>query len=256
MIPVVKPAAPDIWAARAEVATRELCEAYQLGPGDYKSGKKTFDFKASIYSDPIVKAALRDSQHRKCAFCESVYDHVGYGDVEHFRPKAGYRQRKKDDLKRPGYYWLAYQWDNLYHSCQLCNQRFKRNLFPLMDNRSRARAHTHRLNKERPLLIDPGKQDPADYVGFREEYAYAIGGCAEGTATIEILGLNREELVEVRRDRLSMLKILLLAIELLKKAVATAPAAELANQLQVLQDQLEARRSPAGEYCAMVRAFA
>src|SRR5207248_2896103 len=84
---------------------------------------------------------------------ESFFAHTGYGDVEHFRPKGGYKQRETDELKRPGYYWLAYAWDNLFCSCQLCNQRFKRNLFPLRDGRRRARSHTHKLDKEQPLPL-------------------------------------------------------------------------------------------------------
>ena len=58
-------------------------------------------------------------------FCESKVSHIAYGDVEHFRPKAGYRQRPEDPLVQPGYYWLAYEWSNLLFCCQLCNQRFK-----------------------------------------------------------------------------------------------------------------------------------
>ena len=92
--------------------------------------------------------------------------HIGYGDVEHFRPKGGYKQRRRGPARRPGYYWLAYDWDNLFYSCQLCNQRFKRNLFPLRDGRRRARSHTHRLDKEEPLLVDPAEQDPSKYIGF------------------------------------------------------------------------------------------
>ena len=54
-----------------------------------------------------VKDALREAQHGKCAFCESKISHIAHGDVEHFRPKAGYRQNPEDPLVQPGYYWLS-----------------------------------------------------------------------------------------------------------------------------------------------------
>src|SRR5437016_1604606 len=124
MIPIVKPAAPAVLVTRGPAATQQLCDAYQSAPADYQRGTKTFAFDASLYGAATVKDTLRIAQHKKCAFCESYFAHVGFGDVEHFRPKAGYKQRDSDELKRPGYYWLAYDWSNLFYSCQLCNQRF------------------------------------------------------------------------------------------------------------------------------------
>src|SRR5262245_9351354 len=171
MIRIVKPAAPAVLLTKGEAATRELCRACESAPNDFKSGARTFDFDNSIYAAKEVKDALRDAQHNKCAFCESVVPHISYGNVEHFRPKAGYKQRATDEFKRPGYYWLAYEWDNLFYSCELCNQRFKQNLFPLKDGRRRARSHTYDLGKEEPLLLDPCKLDPADFIEFREARA-------------------------------------------------------------------------------------
>ena len=78
--------------------------------------------------------------------------HIAYGDVEHYRPKAGYRQDAEDPLGRPGYYWLAYEWSNLLFCCQICNQRFKRNLFPLVDPARRAETHHDDLSSEQPLF--------------------------------------------------------------------------------------------------------
>jgi uncharacterized protein (TIGR02646 family) len=232
-----------------------LCEAYELAPDEYKSGARIFEFVSSLYASKAVKDALRDAQHKKCAFCESCFDVTGYGDVEHFRPKAGYKQRETDELKRPGYYWLAYEWANLFYSCQLCNQQFKRNLFPLKNGRRRARSHAHKLDKEEPLLVDPSRLDPADFIEFRGEYAHPTNGSREGIATIEILGLNREALVETRRNRLKDLKALVLAIDLLRKEVATAPTPDRSDLLRDLGDMLQERIGVTGEYAAMARAF-
>lgn len=255
MIRIVKPAPPAVLLTKGADAARELCEAYEAAPRDYQSGEKTFDFDSSIYAATEVKELLRSAQHNKCAFCESVFTHTGYGDVEHSRPKAGYKQKDGDDLKRPGYYWLAYEWANLFYSCQLCNQRFKRNLFPLKDGRRRARTHRHDLRNEKPLLVDPSTQNPARYIGFREEYAYPIKGRKEGEVTIEVFGLNREELAEVRRERLATLRDLLLGCALLRERIAENADPDLEEQLRVLEVRLDRRKAAEAEYAAMNRAF-
>jgi uncharacterized protein (TIGR02646 family) len=248
MIRVRKPVAPAMLLDRGAVATKELCAAYER-----RVEPPAFD--ASIYAHPSVKDALRQAQHRKCAFCESFFDHTGYGDVEHFRPKAGYKQRDSDQLRQPGYYWLAYAWDNLFYSCQLCNQRFKRNLFPLKDGRRRARSHTHGLDKEEPLLVDPSRLDAAAFIGFHEEQAYALGGCPEGKTTIEVLGLNRSELAEARGRSLKVLRWLVVTQDLLRQAIVADPKPELTDQLRALEQALRDSTEDSGEYAAMARAF-
>ncbi len=85
----------------------------------YDSGQREFEFKSSIYAAKSVKSHLIRAQHGKCCFCESKITHVDYGDVEHFRPKSAFRQKSSDSLEKPGYYWLAYEWDNLFLSCAL-----------------------------------------------------------------------------------------------------------------------------------------
>lgn len=246
MIPIIKPAVPAILLTRGAAAAQQLCE-------EYAAGAREFEFQSSIYAHGSVKELLRSSQRRKCAFCESCFDHTGYGDVEHFRPKAGYRQHAADELKQPGYYWLAYEWTNLYYSCQLCNQQFKRNHFPLKDGRRRARSHVHDLTREEPLLIDPAGQDPRKHIGFRQEYAFAINGSPAGERTIELLGLNREEIVEVRRKRLADTQCVVELHDLLLEKMAVKPIAELANRLASLKAMLTAGLADGGEFASMTR---
>ena len=126
MIRITKPSqAPKILRERGRTTTDDNCATFDVAPNDYLAGNKTFEFDRSLYAAKSVKKALVKAQHEKCCFCESKVTDVAYGDVEHFRPKAGYRQTGTDPLGRPGYYWLAYVWENLFFSCQLCNQRFK-----------------------------------------------------------------------------------------------------------------------------------
>jgi len=242
---------PVVLISRGYPAAKAHCDAYDRGVREFSSD----DSHSSIYAASEVKIALREDQHRKCAFCESRFDHIGYGDVEHFRPKAGFKQRETDKLKRPGYYWLAYDWANLFYSCQLCNQQFKRNLFPLADDRTRARSHVADIANEQPLLINPATHDPAAFLGFRKEYAFAIKGCREGRATIKHLGLNREVLAENRRKRFNDLERLHELCSLLRKAMATNPTSALRSRLTLHETALREATQDQSEYAAMARAF-
>lgn len=255
MIRIVKPDPPADWLTRGATATKAHRDEYDASPGDYSRPIEplTFTF-ADIYKAKAVKDALLTAQHSKCAFCESYFTQTGYGDIEHFRPMGGYKQLASEkNLKYPGYYWLAYEWSNLFYSCQLCNQRFKKNLFPLRDNRSRAHPQRRDISKEKPLLIDPAAQNPSDYIGFRGERAFAKKGCREGVTTIEALGLNREELAENRRKRLQDLQALVLLCELLREAVVHDPAR--LPDLHKWEAKLEEKQQDAAEYAAMARAF-
>lgn len=75
--------------------------------------------------------------HGKCAYCETKI--TGFpGDTEHFRPKGRVKGLKLnengetleivkvvdengDEIQHPGYFWLAYHWQNLLPSCEFCN---------------------------------------------------------------------------------------------------------------------------------------
>lgn len=75
-----------------------------------------FKFKSSVWKN--AKEQLKTESGEKCAYCESPTAVVAHGDVEHFRPKSIY-------------WWLAYCYDNYLYSCQICNQSFKSNHFPV-----------------------------------------------------------------------------------------------------------------------------
>jgi Mg2+ and Co2+ transporter CorA len=187
--------------------------------------------------------------------------HIAYGDVEHFRPKGGYRQSADDPLGKPGYYWLAYEWSNLFFACQLCNQRFKKNLFPLQDAARRAISHNDDLNDEEILFIHLEETDPAEHIAYRNEYCFTIEDSERGTASITALGLNREELVEVRRDRLTTWRQLknvreLIAAYIQDRNTASEPIPpEFSDQLEELDAEIERLHRQTAEYSAMARAF-
>ena len=222
---------------------------YNQSPLDYQSGKKKFSFSSDIYGHGSVKTALILAQHKKCCFCERL---VGDdGDVEHFRPKSAYVQKKGGKLNRPGYYWLAYDWDNLYLSCGACNQRQKRSLFPLVDPTARAHSHNHDISLEKTLFVNPGIDEPSQHIGFRGEMPYPMDGSIKGKPTIESLKLNRSILNEARLKHLQTLKTLHQLIDIAITRTQDQELQDLAIKAkQTLQDAI----SDQGEFAAATRA--
>lgn len=113
---------PDILQNKGVSETQKLNAAYE-------AGIRSFEFQQSIYGHSTVKTLLRDLQHGKCCFCELSRPYSRECDVEHFRPKAGYKANENSPLVQPGYYWLVYDFSNLFYACKTCNQEFKKNFF-------------------------------------------------------------------------------------------------------------------------------
>lgn len=160
------------------------------------------DFRRTIYGSPPVKTALWEMQHRKCCYCEQELERK-HSDVEHFRPKA--EVVRADGAKEPGYWWLAYRFDNVYFGCRVCNDN-KGSRFPL---RAGARAlqpeEDPRTVFEDALLIDPGFDDPEQHLTFvwlpgRGYVIVPLDQSDRGRATQEILDLDRDDLARSRQQ--------------------------------------------------------
>ena len=206
MIRVTKPSRPNALLAGARRTVAD-CAAYDEHGDEYSNGVKRFDFDRAIYGHTEVRTALREAQQRKCCYCEGRFDAFAALDVEHYRPKGAVRQESGSPEQLPGYYWLAYSWENLYLCCQVCNRSGKRDLFPLADPDARARSHRDDVADESPLLLDPGGPEaPRAHIRFRQERA--VGLTDTGRRTIEVLGLNRPELCDARLGRLRQLRTL------------------------------------------------
>jgi uncharacterized protein (TIGR02646 family) len=250
VIRIDKPkAAPKKLTRDGKTKADSHIDDYNQAPLAYQQNKKSFSFSSNIYGHSSVKAALVLAQHKKCCFCERL---VGDdGDVEHFRPKSAYAQKKGSKLNRPGYYWLAYAWDNLYLSCSACNQRQKRNLFPLAEPTTRAHSHSHNISLEEPLFINPGVEDPSKHIAFRGEVSHPVPGSTKGKITIENLNLNRDILLDIRFRHLQNLKrhldIITIAVTKSEDVEWQAVAAEAR---QFLRDAI----SDQGEFAAATRA--
>ncbi len=236
---------PNILQRKGNAKLLTLCTAYD-------DGVTEFNFERCIYADSSVKEALISMQHGKCCFCESKTTHIGYGDVEHYRPKAGYKQDESEPLQKPGYYWLAYEWDNLLLSCTLCNQQYKKNLFPLLTPEKRARNHHDDIAAEQPLLINPTHIKPQNYIGFREEVPYAIDDNIYGKTTIKALGLDRENLNDKRRTILAEINLL---FDLIKLADNQSENSELQTLARQANQKLKQSVLATAEYSAMATAY-
>ncbi len=257
MIRIHKPdTPPERLRRRGPDKRRSHSVSFARDPAAYRSGERTFDFDENIYSASSVKSALIEAQNKKCCFCESKVSHIAYGDVEHFRPKAGYRQHAEQSLQRPGYYWLAYEWSNLFFCCQICNQRFKKNLFPLQNPEERATSHRDEVQTEEPVFLHPGRDEPEAHIGFREAVAFAEDGSECGGRTIAALQLNRDDLYEVRRDYYySTFKELIFLLEFLETETLTQQRRQEARRLakQIIEQNRKEAERDEKPYASMLR---
>lgn len=240
MIHIQRTSTPaTLTSARAETARHELAQQVEADP-------TKLTIKSAIYAAPDVKQALIDMQHGKCCFCESKIAHIAYGDVEHFRPKKGILE--DGQLKRPGYYWLAYTWENLLFSCEVCNRREKGNKFPI--DGTRAATPEDDLEQEYPLFIDPaGPDDPEMLISFTDlGRAIAVDRNQRGQTTIQELGLNRDPLQEKRQQRVQVVKAQLTIKRL-------AALLQNTDDLAYAEQELEQCTRDQAEYAALSRAF-
>lgn len=197
-----KPDAPKILnGKRVKKILKSLKQKY-----DSKEEIKSDDFKP-IWTSDSVKNKLYNHHKWKCCYCEQKREKKRDSDVEHFRPKT-----EIDGVGKPGYWWLAYDWDNLFISCKQCNQAFKGTLFPLLD--SNRGNFEDGVDEERPVLIEPTNEKPENFIAFRWtsgrnkpivdiDIVKPIGIDAEGrgNGTIRICGLDREYLNKERGGR-------------------------------------------------------
>ena len=238
MIRIKKPKSPKILQTKGKAKQKEMCDAYE-------KGVREFEFDKEIYGHKTVKETLSNAQNDKCFLCEAKISHVSFGDVEHFRPKAGFCQSKKEKLKKPGYFWLAYEWSNLFFVCELCNRRYKKNLFPLANKENRATHYQTDLSREEPLFINPELENPEEFLAFRGENIFAINDNSKGETTIEAAGLDRPKLVADRRNKLRDICV----IYNLAKNSPPTPYKEEAEKL------IESyKNSDSEEYTLMIRA--
>ena len=237
------PKAPDVLQRRGEEENRANCESYDNHSCEYRSGSMKFEFNKDIHAHDSVKRALEKAQHCKCCYCESKYKATSWGTVEHFRPKGAVQQKRGGAREYPGYYWLAYRWENFLVTCAPCNTS-KGAIFPLSNPEARARSHHDELDAGRPLLVDPASEEPRKHIRFRGSAIEPMS--KEGVETIRVLGLNRDPLEEDRREKLNSLKDL-------RHIVGIGEKFDI--DVEEVRNRLKRAVLPDAEYSSMAQCF-
>ncbi len=162
----------------------------------------------SDYRNRENKRALMESSFGKCMYCESKITHIDYGDVEHIKPKSRFSQ-------------YMYDWKNLGFACVKCNRENKR-------------------DKYDPDLINPYEENPEEFLGAACGIFIAKNESRKGQITLDIVNLNRPDLLEKRYTELMKLQHLIERYNGLQNLV----------QKEALKEQIEEEISKDKEYSA------
>ena len=156
--------APAPLALRAPSALADLEKFFERDLE--RRGQKTPKFDVSLWTLPEVTGALRKLFRGKCAFCEARLQR-GELEAEHFRPKI-HATEINGRVDPDHYWWLAYDWDNLYAICREC-QRARGTRFPVERKRATPKSTGTQLDDEHALLLDPCRDPhPEQSLDFRE----------------------------------------------------------------------------------------
>jgi uncharacterized protein (TIGR02646 family) len=245
MIQLMKSSVPPTVLTTEGVVERNILQNL------YNGGERKFDFKDTIYKHEDVVNRLQADQHQKCCFCEMK---IGKdGDVEHFRPKKAVRIEGK--LAYPSYYWLAYDWENLFWCCSACNQRHKRSHFPLQDESKRVRNHQGNIEDEEHLFIHPIHDNPEDLIGWNAEVPVTIADNIKAATTLRILKIEQRH-ANARREHLSLVRKSLDTWTILKDLATQYPNdSEVQRAIALANETLQEFQLPSAKFAGMIRAF-
>ena len=197
------------WRLQCAKATDHLISGFKWGESIIFDNDLYKKQKNEVY----VNKRNEQPFHGKCAYCEEVITSNQRGDIDHYRPKGGVTDAENRPVQvianeqhhlHPGYYWLAYDWQNLLPACILCNQ-----LSWSVDNK-RIGKGTHfpiegdyvcnpgQEKYEQPLLLNPCLDDPQEHLKL-DDIGFLIWKTDRGRTTVDILGLNERSLPERRK---------------------------------------------------------
>lgn len=148
-----------------------------------------------------LKENLLNLFNNKCSYCESKLESKN-SVINFFRPLSNVRGFDKN-INLDYYWWLTYEWNNMYLSCIECN-KYKSVWFPVQGKRCKLEdTYENIIENEDNLLIDPCNNIIENHLSYDFNTGNLIPLSQEGETTIEIFKLNRRRLVE---SRLSALK--------------------------------------------------
>lgn len=238
------------WVARARAATAELrmCQSHEERM-DYITRH------APIWRD--LRDQLIATFGPKCWFTDAP-ELVARLDVEHFRPKA--KAVNLDGSEREGYWWLAFNVDNLRLCGQIPNREHKKCYFPLHAQSRVADPQNVSYVDEIPLFLDPVNIYDVSLVVYAEDGA--VHPRADASAwdkerveiTDRLLGLSKyPPLLEARQkvwqqcSRLMQSYMDIAADE----AGSAVPSAILRERKKGIQDRLKQMTHPAEPFASV-----
>ena len=226
-------------------ATAQGLDGYQaevFAAGAYSdqlwAGKVLFK-KYNTQSNPVfsvVRGKLNEmcSGAQRCNYCE---DSAG-DEVEHIKPKSLYPER-------------VFVWDNYLLSCGQCN-RNKSSRFSVI-RQGRFVDVTHRPGSARrksptgpPVIINPRTEDPLAFFQLEIENTFVflprndVSEIAKKRAsyTIQVLRLNRDVLLEARREAYSAYRARLSEYRAIRNRDVTQ------SHLDILKDAIRTTAHP------------
>lgn len=162
---------PVAWIARANALVAQLAGASVL------QRARIIKKNAPLWSE--IKGALWAAGGEKCWYSEVLLS-IGEVEVEHFRPKG-----RLNGEKFPGYWWLAFNWNNYRIASHLANTRRydrvnnglrgKGGYFPLVGGVRGAFTPVPPANDplcircEIPLLLDPVNANDVRLITFDQD---------------------------------------------------------------------------------------
>lgn len=126
--------------------------------------KREFEFRK-------LRESLHEAFEGKCSYCGAQLGLTDLGSVAHFYPRSRYPEKASDP-------------ENLLLACNICSIS-KSHKFPLDDEGN-------------PLLLNPRVDNFSKHIKF-EKNGEAVPLTKRGESTIQVLRLNRPQLVEQRK---------------------------------------------------------
>ena len=206
---------------------------------DIVKTQERFDFDNQLLHETLEY--LRRLFDDTCAYCETSLLPKEL-IIEQFRPKT--EACDLDGATDPNWYWwLAYEWENLYLVCKNCYQH-KKNLFPVIGQRVKIGKKGEILRKENYLLLDPCFDQPAEHLLFADDGSVQSISQAfnesetksadRGAVTVKVCALNRDDLIVARQK---IIKQVSFELELPKQPSTTENFASLIRAIEKLIDE-------------------
>ncbi len=195
---------PEVFSSREmHIAKERLEKFYTRSVGSRSQERYSRPFEPQLTKE--INSSLRFLFKSKCAYCEFPLPPASItGNIDNFRPKSNARGLEKN-FSSEHYWWLTYEWENLYYSCEKCN-RYKSSWFPVEGKRVKLLTPFEETRlKEKALLVDPCFDRPEEHLVY-DDKGNVDFLTAKGKTTIGILKLNRADLVTARLETIKLLR--------------------------------------------------